>query len=97
MLGKIARCIFGSANDRFVKRQYRIVRQINQLEPEFEKLSDEELKNKTAEFKARLKNGEELMIFCRKLLPVSEKPQKELWGKDTMMFSWSAVLFCTKV
>ena len=60
MLGKIARCIFGSANDRFVKRQYRIVRQINQLEPEFEKLSDEELKNKTAEFKARLKNGEEL-------------------------------------
>ena len=35
MLGQIARKIFGSANDRFVKKQYKIVNQINELEPDF--------------------------------------------------------------
>ena len=47
MLGKIARMVFGSANDRFVKKQYRIVNRINALEPEFEALSDEQLRQKT--------------------------------------------------
>ena len=32
MLGKIAKTIFGSANDRFIKRQYKIVQKINSLE-----------------------------------------------------------------
>lgn len=58
MLGKIARKIFGSANDRFVKKLYKIVNQINALEPNFIKLSDEELKAKTDEYRNRLKNGE---------------------------------------
>ena len=60
MLGKIARKIFGSANDRFVKKQYKIVNQINALEPDFIKLSDEELKAKTVEFRERIKKGESL-------------------------------------
>ena len=60
MLGKIARKIFGSANDRFVKKLYKIVNQINALEPNFIKLSDEELKAKTDEYRNRLKNGETL-------------------------------------
>ena len=41
MLGKIARKIFGSANDRFVKKLYKTVNQINALETDFIKLSDE--------------------------------------------------------
>ena len=60
MLTDIARKIFGSANDRFVKKQYKIVEQINALEESFIKLSDEELKNKTLEFRNRLKEGETL-------------------------------------
>ncbi|MBR1605104.1 MAG: preprotein translocase subunit SecA [Alphaproteobacteria bacterium] len=60
MLGKVARCIFGSANDRFVNKQYKIVQQINHLEPEIKKLTDTELKAKTDEFRQRLKDGETL-------------------------------------
>lgn len=60
MLGKVARCIFGSANDRFVNKQYKIVQQINRLEPEIKKLNDTELKAKTDEFRQRLKDGETL-------------------------------------
>ena len=47
MLTDIARKIFGSANDRFIKKQHKLVEQINALEESFIKLSDEELKNKT--------------------------------------------------
>ncbi|MDD4557138.1 MAG: preprotein translocase subunit SecA [Alphaproteobacteria bacterium] len=60
MLGKIARAVFGSANDRFVKKHYRTVELINALEPEYEKLSDTQLKDKTEEFRKRLKEGETL-------------------------------------
>jgi len=60
MLAGIIRKIFGSANDRFVKKQYKLVEQINALEDDFIKLSDEELKNKTLEFRERLKKGETL-------------------------------------
>ncbi len=38
MLGKLARTVFGSANDRSSKRQFKIVQQINTLEPEIEKI-----------------------------------------------------------
>lgn len=60
MLTDIARKIFGSANDRFVKKQHKLVEQINALEEGIEKLSDEELRNKTIEFRSRLKEGETL-------------------------------------
>ena len=60
MLTDIARKLFGSANDRFVKKQNKIVEQINALEDSFIKLSDDELKNKTEEFRSRLKEGETL-------------------------------------
>ena len=58
MIGGIARKIFGSANDRYIKKQYRIVEKINALEPEYSALSDEQLLAKTTEFKQRLLNGE---------------------------------------
>ena len=60
MLGNIARRIFGSSNDRYIKKQYKIVKRINALEPDFIKLLDDELKAKTDEFRKRLKNGETL-------------------------------------
>ncbi len=60
MLNKIARKLFGSANERFVKKQFKIVEKINALEPEFVKLSDEQLRAKTDEYKKRIENGETL-------------------------------------
>ena len=60
MLNKIARTLFGSANDRFVKKQFKIVDKINALEPDFIKLTDDELKAKTDEFRRRIKEGETL-------------------------------------
>jgi preprotein translocase subunit SecA len=60
MLGALARSLFGSANDRVVKGFDRTVAKINALEPEFVKLSDDELRGKTAEFRARLEKGETL-------------------------------------
>ena len=60
MLTDLARKIFGSANDRFVKKQHKIVDEINALEASISKLTDDELKNKTLEFRSRLKEGETL-------------------------------------
>ena len=51
---KILTKIFGTANERLIKRLTPIVITISAMEPEIKKLSDEELKAKTAEFKARI-------------------------------------------
>ncbi|HIC84769.1 MAG TPA: preprotein translocase subunit SecA, partial [Desulfobacterales bacterium] len=60
MLGKIIKGIFGSKNDRELKRIAPLIYRINELEPTFQKLTDAELKAKTAEFKERLERGESL-------------------------------------
>ena len=52
--------IFGTHSERELKKIYPIVDKIEALEPEMNKLSDEELKNKTSEFRDRLKNDETL-------------------------------------
>ena len=52
--------LFGNHTDRELKKIYPIVDKIEALEPDFAKLSDEELKAKTAEFKERYNAGEEL-------------------------------------
>ncbi|AJI54621.1 preprotein translocase, SecA subunit [Francisella philomiragia] len=52
--------IIGSRNDRFIKKVSKTVQKINSLEPEFEKLSDQELKAKTQEYKDRVAKGEAL-------------------------------------
>ncbi len=46
--------VFGTANERVIKRLLPVVDIINALEPEIQKLSDEELRAKTAEFRARI-------------------------------------------
>ncbi|QSX34001.1 preprotein translocase subunit SecA [Shewanella avicenniae] len=60
MLGKVLTKIFGSRNQRTLKALGKVVNKINALEAEYEKLSDEQLKAKTAEFRARLEKGESL-------------------------------------
>ena len=60
MIGGLLKKIFGTKNDREIKALTKEVEKINALESEYEKLSDEELKNKTNIFKERLQNGETL-------------------------------------
>ncbi|SNS65726.1 protein translocase subunit secA [[Luteovulum] sphaeroides subsp. megalophilum] len=58
-LGTLARKIFGTPNDRKVKSVRSLVARINDLEPEFQALSDEGIKQKTAEFQRRVQEGGE--------------------------------------
>lgn len=81
MLGKIARKLFGSANDRFVKKQYKIVNQINALEPNFVKLTDEQLQAKTSEFRNRLKNGETLDDILPEAFATVREASKRVMGQ----------------
>ncbi len=60
MLGAIAKSLFGSANDRYVKGLLKIVDKINAFEPQISPLSDEELRDQTLKFRARLEAGETL-------------------------------------
>ncbi|MBW1997501.1 MAG: preprotein translocase subunit SecA [Deltaproteobacteria bacterium] len=60
MLGNLVRNIFGSKNERELKRIAPLVERINALEPDFQRLSDAELGAKTGEFKERLSRGETL-------------------------------------
>ena len=59
-LGKLAKKVFGTPNDRKIKATLPIVAKVNALEPEFEKLSDDEIKAKTEEFRTRALGGESL-------------------------------------
>nr|WP_324258057.1 preprotein translocase subunit SecA [Cellvibrio fontiphilus] len=60
MIGKLIKAVFGSKNERELKRMNKVVQRINALEPEVQKLSDEQLKAKTTEFRDRYNKGESL-------------------------------------
>jgi preprotein translocase subunit SecA len=60
MIAAFARKIFGSANERRLRGYYPKVSAINALEPELEKLSDEELRARTEAFKEQVANGASL-------------------------------------
>ena len=60
MINGLLKKIFGTKNDREIKALTKEVEKINALESEYEKLSDEDLQNKTNIFKERLQNGETL-------------------------------------
>ncbi len=59
-LGTLAKKVFGTPNDRMIKATRPLVEKINALEPEFEKLTDEGIKEKTEELRKRAKGGESL-------------------------------------
>ncbi|WP_140633256.1 preprotein translocase subunit SecA [Methylibium rhizosphaerae] len=60
MLPNLLTQIFGSRNDRLLKQYRRVVEKINALEPQFEKLSDDELRGQTQQFRDRIGKGESL-------------------------------------
>ncbi len=72
--------LFGTHSEREVKLVYPIVDKIEALEPELEKLSDEALKDKTTEFKNRLKNGETLDDILPEAYAVVREASKRVLG-----------------
>ena len=81
MIGSLARKIFGSANDRYIKRQYKTVEKINSLEPEISALSDDALRAKTQEFKTRIKQGETLDELLPEAFAVVREAAKRTLGQ----------------
>ncbi len=72
--------IFGSYSEKEVKRVMPIVEKINSLEESISKLSDEELKNKTVEFKNRLSKGETLDDILPESFAVVREASKRVLG-----------------
>lgn len=60
MLGKLVKIVIGSRNDRLINKKRKLVKAINALATQYEKLSDDALKAKTQEFRDRLAKGETL-------------------------------------
>ena len=81
MLKKIGNKIFGTQDEREIKKMTRLVERINALEPEFQALSDEQLQNKTAEFKERIKNGETLDDLLVEAFATVREASVRLTGK----------------
>ncbi|AUR00870.1 preprotein translocase subunit SecA [Phaeobacter inhibens] len=59
-IGTLAKKVFGTPNDRKIKATRPLIAKINALEPEFEKLSDQDLQDKTAVLRKRALDGESL-------------------------------------
>ena len=73
--------IFGDENKKYLKKAQRKVEKINQLEPEFEKLKDEQLKEKTLEFKERLQKGETLDDLLEEVFSLVREAAKRTLGQ----------------
>ena len=78
MLGSLFKRVFGSRNDRIIRGTRKQVEQINALEAEYEKLSDDELKAKTTEFKDRLSKGESLEKILNEVFAVAREASKRV-------------------
>ena len=74
--------VFGSRSQREVKRIMPLVEKIESLRPEMQKLSDEELKGKTREFKKRLEEGETLDDLLPEAFAVVREAGKRVLGME---------------
>ena len=72
--------VFKSYSEKEVKRVMPIVDSINELEESISKLSDEELKNKTTEFKTQLKEGKTLDDILPEAFAVVREASKRVLG-----------------
>ena len=80
MIAKLLTKVIGSRNDRTLRRLRKIVKEINNYEPTFEALSDEELKAKTVEFRERLDKGETLDQLLPEAFATVREASKRVYG-----------------
>lgn len=82
MFSAILKAIFGTKSQRDVKKMMPLVRRINALEEEYQKLSDAELQAKTPEFKSRLAAGETLDDIMCEAFAVLKNACRRMVGKS---------------
>ncbi len=80
MVTKLLNKMFGSRNERLVKRMFRTVAQVNALEADFESLTDEALRAKTQEFRDRLAEGASLDDLLPEAFAVVREAAKRVMG-----------------
>ena len=80
MLGGVAKALFGSSNDRYVKSVMKIVQKINALEPEISAMTDERLKQQTQLFRDRLTAGETLDDILPEAFATVREASKRVMG-----------------
>jgi preprotein translocase subunit SecA len=80
MLIKLLTKVFGSRNDRTLRRMSKAVELINRLEPEYEAFSDEQLQAKTDEFRARLEKGASVESLIPEAFAVVREASKRVFG-----------------
>ncbi|MGD2076185.1 MAG: preprotein translocase subunit SecA [Gammaproteobacteria bacterium] len=80
MVTTLLRKVFGSRNDRILKRLSKTVTRINALEPEIKKLSDEQLRAKTDEFRKRYQDGETLEQLLAEAFAVVREASNRVLG-----------------
>jgi preprotein translocase subunit SecA len=79
MISNVLKKIFGSRNDRLLRKYSGLVQRINSLEPELKKLSDSELREKTDQFRQRIKDGQTLeQVLPEAFAVVREASQRVL-------------------
>ncbi|WP_126172533.1 preprotein translocase subunit SecA [Altericroceibacterium xinjiangense] len=80
MFQALAKTLFGSANDRYVKSLEKIVNRINALEPQMEALSEEELRGQTEKFRQKLAQGETLDDILPEAFATVREASKRVLG-----------------
>ncbi len=80
MFAPLLKKLFGSKNEREVKRMLKAVQAVNALEEQMLSLSDEQLRSKTEEFKARLEKGETLDEILPEAFAVCREAGKRVMG-----------------
>jgi len=80
MLGALAKAVFGSSNERYVKKLDKLVARINAYEPELEACSDEQLKAQTAKFREQLAGGADLDDILPEAFATVREASKRVFG-----------------
>ena len=96
MLNFFTKKIFGSSNDRFLKKIYPIVEITNNLEKKFKSLKDDDLLKKTKELKERVYKGEKIDDLIPEAFANVREAAKRSLDKGIMTFKLWVELYFTK-
>ena len=101
MVSWVLKKILGSKNQRELKRLWPLVHRVNEIESEYQKLSDEQLRAKTAEFRQRLADGATLDDILPEAFAAVKNSCRRLLGKEWLVrgqpYKWDMVPFDVQV
>ena len=101
MVGSFLKKVFGTKSKRDVKKMLPLVARINELEISYQALTDDELKNKTVEFKSRLANGETTDDIMCEAYAVVKNACRRLCGTKVMVcdheVEWNMIPFDVQI